>query len=262
MAKYAVIVQNDESEWDDIKGDLYHYPSRYRNILVPGCKVIYYKGKIRDRAFEADRLSSEPHYFGTAIVGDATPDDQSTKDDWYCQILEYQEFLDAVGIRGADGEYLEEIPESKKTNYWRSGVREIPEGIYHIILSLAQVGTYTRKLPSLQAELESEGPLEGGKKKRYSSYYERNPYYRKRALEIHGLRCMVCEFDFEDTYGTLGAGFCHVHHNKPLAETGATMIDPENDMSVVCPNCHAMIHRKRDTTLTVRGLRQIIGTDE
>ena len=41
MSDYAVIVQNDESAWDDSKGDLYHYPPRYQEILTPGCKVVY-----------------------------------------------------------------------------------------------------------------------------------------------------------------------------------------------------------------------------
>lgn len=44
MTNYAVIVQNDESKWDDTKGDLYHYPSTYKNILTTGCKIAYYKG--------------------------------------------------------------------------------------------------------------------------------------------------------------------------------------------------------------------------
>ena len=262
MAKFAVIVQNDKSDWDDIKGDIYHYPSRYRAILVPGCKVIYYKGKMTDRTFESERLSAEPHYFGVGIIGDSISDTESQKNDWYCEILEYQEFLEAVGNRGTDGEYLEPIPDSKKTNYWRYGAREISEETYDNILSLAQIGSYTPKLPSIQGELESEGPVEGGRKQRYSSYYERNPYYRKRALEIHGLSCMVCDFNFGDTFGVHGAGFCHVHHNKPLAETGPTKIDPKNDMSVLCPNCHAMLHRKRDTTLSVEELREIIAAEK
>jgi len=51
MSDYAVIVQNDESKWDDIKGELYHYPNTYRGILTPGCKVIYYKGKMTNPGF-------------------------------------------------------------------------------------------------------------------------------------------------------------------------------------------------------------------
>jgi 5-methylcytosine-specific restriction protein A len=36
-----------------------------------------------------------------------------------------------------------------------------------------------------------------------------------------------------------------VHHLKSLAEIGAEYeLDPVRDLRPVCPNCHAMIHRK------------------
>lgn len=57
MSDYAVIVQNDESKWDDIKGDLYNYPSTYKSILTPGCRVVYYKGNMKNAAFASHRLS-------------------------------------------------------------------------------------------------------------------------------------------------------------------------------------------------------------
>ena len=34
MSDFASITQNDESQWDDIKGDLYHYPATYQGILA------------------------------------------------------------------------------------------------------------------------------------------------------------------------------------------------------------------------------------
>lgn len=48
MSEYAVITQNDKTKWQDEKGDLYHYPNTYKNILTPGCRIVYYKGEIRD----------------------------------------------------------------------------------------------------------------------------------------------------------------------------------------------------------------------
>jgi putative restriction endonuclease len=56
----------------------------------------------------------------------------------------------------------------------------------------------------------------------------------------------------------VGAGFIHVHHNKPVSETGPTRLNPGTDMSVVCPNCHAMIHRKKRQTLSITELRQLL----
>ena len=51
MSEFAVIAQNDESVWDDVKGDSDHYPATYQAILTPGCRVIYYKGKMLDRKY-------------------------------------------------------------------------------------------------------------------------------------------------------------------------------------------------------------------
>jgi len=63
---------------------------------------------------------------------------------------------------------------------------------------------------------------------------------------------------FEQTYGEIGSGFIHVHHNKPISEAKrAYEVDPVRDLTPLCPNCHAMVHR-RDPPLTVSELRALI----
>ena len=47
--KYTIITENDTSQWNDETGAYYHYPSKYQKILQPGAKVIYYKGKMKDK---------------------------------------------------------------------------------------------------------------------------------------------------------------------------------------------------------------------
>lgn len=63
----------------------------------------------------------------------------------------------------------------------------------------------------------------------------------------HGrLFCEVpgCGFDFESVYGELGKNFAHVHHKIPLADApDCGRIPKLTELAVVCPNCHAMIHR-------------------
>lgn len=57
----------------------------------------------------------------------------------------------------------------------------------------------------------------------------------------------MCNFDFHAVYGDLGQGFIHVHHLKPIHTIGEEyVLDPENDLRPVCPNCHSMLHRKKD----------------
>jgi len=227
MSDYAVIVQNDESKWDDIKGEIYHHPNTYRGILTPGCQVIYYKGKMINPSFSASRLSSQAHYFGVGVLGDSIIDTDSPRKNRYCEVLDYQEFEQAVPIKDGD-EYLETIPASKKSNYWRFGVREIAKGTYDRILAKAKIKGYEPSLPSPHHELESFQPVEGGKKARFSTYYERNPFYRSRAIEIHGVTCMACGFNFLDKYGDLGKGFIHVHHNKPVRSKNSGWLFFEN----------------------------------
>jgi len=67
---------------------------------------------------------------------------------------------------------------------------------------------------------------------------------------------MVCKFNFEETYGEIGKGFIHVHHIKPLASSGETRVDPYNDLVVVCPNCHSIIHRHKNSIIDHKVLKK------
>jgi putative restriction endonuclease len=223
--------------------------------LTPGCQIIYYKGKMLKKEYAGTRLSPEPHYFGSAVIGNSIPDPGNPKNS-YCEILDYKPFANAVPIR-IGSKLLEVIPDTKRTNYWRDGVRQTAREVYESIISHATVTDYVPKLSDPEGDFDSYGGTEGTKKQRYTTYYERRPYYRNKAIEIHGLSCMVCGTNFQNRYGSHGSGFIHVHHNKPVAQTGPTRINPATDMSVLCPNCHAMVHRRKNQTLTVDELRTI-----
>lgn len=88
--------------------------------------------------------------------------------------------------------------------------------------------------------------------------YERNAVARQACLDHWGTRCCVCGFDFEAVYGDLGAGYIHVHHLVPLAEIAEEYeVNPIEDLRPVCPNCHAMIHR-REPPLSPQDLQAMI----
>lgn len=88
---------------------------------------------------------------------------------------------------------------------------------------------------------------EGAKREITVNAYERNAKARQACIDHYGYRCTVCDFSFEDVYGEIGEGYIHVHHIKPLAEIGSEYrVDPIADLRPVCPNCHAMIHRRSD----------------
>ena len=86
---------------------------------------------------------------------------------------------------------------------------------------------------------------EGIRKAVLVNKYERDPRLRAEAINVHGTACLVCGFDFGKTYGEFGEGFCHIHHLNPLGEVRSHhKVNPKTDLIPVCPNCHAMLHRK------------------
>lgn len=65
---------------------------------------------------------------------------------------------------------------------------------------------------------------------------------------------------FEFVYGFFAKDFIHVHHIKPLHEISESYeVNPETDLIPVCPNCHAMLHKKDDNDLpmTVDQLKKL-----
>jgi len=87
--------------------------------------------------------------------------------------------------------------------------------------------------------------IEGAVKKVSVNAYERNPIARMKCIEHYGSTCAICGLDFGKYYGEFASGFIHVHHIKPIHEIGKEyVVDPINDLIPVCPNCHAMLHKK------------------
>ena len=75
--------------------------------------------------------------------------------------------------------------------------------------------------------------------------YERDPRARAACIAYHGTKCHICGMAFASVYGPLMAGFIHVHHLKQLSTVGeGYAVDPIADLRPVCPNCHAVIHRR------------------
>lgn len=91
----VVIVENDTSQWEDETGAVYHFPKRYQTWLTPGAEVLYYKGRIKDKAFASVRLSTDPHYFGTARIGKVYSDRNSDKGDLFALIENFTPFVTA-----------------------------------------------------------------------------------------------------------------------------------------------------------------------
>lgn len=267
---YIIITENDESQWDDQTGLLYNFPSKYINLLKPGAKAIYYKGKLKNTAYKTKRLATEPHYFGICTIGEIFPDTSTKKNEYFAQILDYQEFKDPVIFKVGD-KYLESIPTNRKSNYWRDGGRELTKSNYQKIIGtskyvkIPKIGRSSKTNAPVVGGHDSQGhesALEGSKTKHFTFRYERKPKLRQKAIEIHGSKCKVCGFDFKSVYGKIGEGYIHIHHKVPISKRGGEVeVSAENDLIPLCENCHSIIHRRKDTTLSIAQLKKSIKTN-
>lgn len=151
MNKFIVITENDVSNWEDETGTRYHFPNRYQRFLLPGTQIIYYKGRLRDKSFELQRLSSEPHYFGIGKIGKVWRESRDSSN-YFAEILEYIRFNKAVPFKDKSGKYLEQIPESKKSNYWRDAVRPVDKEFFDLIVELGLESQIIKHLESKTKE--------------------------------------------------------------------------------------------------------------
>jgi len=205
------------------------------------------------------------YYFGIAQIGRVYPDAKSTKGDHFTEVQSYRAF-DAEVFAKHDGDFIEVIPESRVSNYWRDGVRPITQEIYQRIQSLASLtepvdsGVRAPTNDNAQGLPESlESGVEGHPGMRVVSTYERDPKLREAAIRIHGTTCVVCGFNFAEVYGQHGAGYVQVHHLVPLADGRETrIVKAKTDLTVLCANCHVMVHRYRKKTLTIEQLKALI----
>jgi len=100
--------------------------------------------------------------------------------------------------------------------------------------------------------------IEGSVEQVLVNKYERSREARQACLDVHGYVCAVCNFDFSQTYGELGDRFIHVHHLIEISSIGVEYkIDPKKDLRPVCPNCHAMLHR-RTPALKIQELQSLL----
>ena len=91
----------------------------------------------------------------------------------------------------------------------------------------------------------TESHTEGAVQQVLVNRYERDAEARAKSIAHYGLACQVCALDFKATYGAIGDGFIHVHHIVPLSKIGKSYeVDPVADLKPVCPNCHAMLHKR------------------
>ncbi len=158
---------------------------------------------------------------------------------------------------------VSELEKKCPQQYWHpqsSGIRIKDDVLPELEKLWAEVTKYYPRKPEESVYYVKGGTSEGAKKLVYTTKYERDPNVRRAFLKGKHLKCEVCGFDFEKIYGKLGEGFIEVHHKKPVSE-GKRITDLNNDLVMLCSNCHKMIHRGKDHMITVEELKSIIGSN-
>lgn len=118
-------------------------------------------------------------------------------------------------------------------------------------------GAESAQVAEVTPKLEFE---EGQRLVRERSYFRRNPKLVSIAKEHYQYVCQACAFRFSDKYGELGEDYIECHHLNPLSErdgADSSLSTSLSDVTVLCSNCHRMIHRTRPA-MSLELLKSII----
>lgn len=111
---------------------------------------------------------------------------------------------------------------------------------------------------SLDDHSDVQGFPEGAKLQVMVNRFERDRRNRAAALAIHGHKCLVCNTDMAQRYGQAAEGLIEVHHITPVSMIKqGYIINPASDLVPLCPNCHAVAHRK-SPPYSVNELRDLL----
>ena len=137
-----------------------------------------------------------------------------------------------------------QLDQRRFSGHW-SRPRSAQDNSYYILKP--QVSEY-----GAEAESPEDLPAErdGAAIQVTRNVYERKLANRRACIAHHRttegrIYCNVCGMDFVGQYGEVGRGFIHIHHIHPLGQRQAPEdFDPRIHLVPVCPNCHAMLHKK------------------
>ena len=143
-----VFTQNEVNltniDYADVVGEVYEFPTKYRNIVEPGEQFVYYRGRRR-----ADGSSQTPEYFGIGVVGSVfTVDDR-----FQCSISNYQPFDPPLTFKDGEG-YREPVANTRKSVgfFFQEGVRRLDQVAFDSICEAGLGAGDTPASPAHHAE--------------------------------------------------------------------------------------------------------------
>ncbi|MBR4891242.1 MAG: HNH endonuclease [Clostridia bacterium] len=211
---------------------------------------------------------TKPHkkvMYKTIVVetNKAFVDCQDDKDYWY-DLTEYE---NAKSKKFCRIKLIEQVDSAKLSLEFlkEKGLSSAPQGPIRIqseeLLSYLDSNFNDYSAEDFFNDVDNDKPIyEGHKLTVQVDKYERSSIARGKCIEHYGCKCFICGLDFGNKYGDVGRDFIHVHHKTPLHTIKSDYcVDYKNDLIPVCPNCHAMLHRKENGKyLTIEELKNRI----
>lgn len=148
------------------------------------------------------------------------------------------------------------------------GKEYIDEGT-NILESLQRQGINVSDIPEDIEDFSTIIIEEGAVVWRTNAQRERSDWLRNYALQYfkthndNQISCIVCGFNFEETYGDHGHDFIEIHHKRPVSLMDVegeqqTLDQALQNLVPLCSNCHRMIHRQSNHMLSIEELRELI----
>jgi putative restriction endonuclease len=133
---------------------------------------------------------------------------------------------------------------------------------FWVVSGICWVGPSPKKPEGAPIDIDLSSFPEGATQRRLHLLRERNQAVVEQAKTLRSerdpmLRCEICGFSFVEVYGELGRTFIEAHHKQPVAELKPGSRTRVEDIVLVCPNCHRMLHRG-EHTLAMDELRGVM----
>jgi predicted HNH restriction endonuclease len=106
-------------------------------------------------------------------------------------------------------------------------------------------------------EIKQREAVEGERYKTEVTFRKRNrALIEAKKAKSDGL-CEVCKFSFREQYGLATPDCLVAHHINPISGRASASKTTLDDIALLCPNCHAVIH-SFDKPLSLESLRQLV----
>jgi 5-methylcytosine-specific restriction endonuclease McrA len=113
-----------------------------------------------------------------------------------------------------------------------------------------------RTIYGTQKEIDQREAVEGERYRAEVIFRKRNrALIEAKKAKSNGL-CEVCKFSFKESYG-LAQDCLVAHHINPISGRVRASKTTLDDIALLCPNCHTVIH-SFDETLSIEKLRQLL----